>query len=56
MAPVLGITFTILLPVLYFFIQLFKTVYMFSVENTASVLTVFFGFLIEFSAMCYMLY
>ena len=56
LAPVTGITLTILVPVIYFFVQLFKTNDMFCMENTAGVVTIFFGFLIEFSAMCYMAY
>ena len=57
LAPVLGITLTILLPVLYFlYYIIFSDLFMMTMANTGWILTAFFGFLIEFSAMCYMAY
>ena len=50
-----GLLTTFLGPVIYFFYAI-SQYDMATMENTKWLLTVLFGFLIEFSAMCYMAY
>ena len=55
MAPVFGLCSMFLGPIIYWFYAC-SQYDMFTVDNTKWVLTAFFGFLIEFSSLCYMAY
>lgn len=54
MAPVLGISLTLLMPVLYFLIKVFTLPNMFSSANKSYIITVIISFLILFSVLCIM--